>query len=348
MNNIISLNIAIDKYDMKGAIAGFSDQIKESFKIIDQWDQLNQYKNINSILVLGMGGSAIGGDVAKTIAQNSCNVPFIVNRSYSVPKWVDKHTLVIVSSYSGVTEETLSAYNLCKAKDSKLVIISSGGTIIDYANKYSLDRLIIPKGLQPRAALGYSFSIILLLLNKLNLISDQIIKSIYDSIEPLFNLSRELQSSNNNIISLAEALKDTCPIIYGSEDITGVAAFRFRCQLAENAKILSFHHHFPEQNHNEIEGWTFNKDIIERLAIVWLTDKDDHFGVKNRMKVSSELLKSIVKLQITINQSGNNSCIRLLKLIHYLDWLSYYIAILKKVDPTPVERIQKLKSLISR
>jgi glucose/mannose-6-phosphate isomerase len=127
-----------------------------------------------------------------------------------------------------------------------------------------------------------------------------------------------------------------------------VVALRFRSQLAENAKMLSFHHHLPEQNHNEIEGWTVNPDIMERMSIIWIKDQDDQPAIQTRMHISSELLSSCTGIQLTIVQEGINRVERLLKLIHYTDWISYFAALLNDVDPTPVNRIKELKTKISQ
>ena len=189
---------------------------------------------------------------------------------------------------------------------------------------------------------------IILLLNRLKFVPDEDIILVKNAIEPLEMLSLELNCSENSAVKIAEKIHTSCPIIYGSEDLTWVAALRFRGQLAENAKMLSFHHHFPEQNHNEIEGWTVNEDIMRRLTIIWFRDVDDHPGTQARMDISSSLLGSVPGCQLTISQSGAHRTERLLKLIHYTDWISYYAALLNNVDPTPVNRIQTLKDRIAK
>ena len=348
MNKAISvLNTGLDQSDMKGAIAGFSEQISISFSIMKDWISTHEYLDIQKIIVLGMGGSAIGGDVARVIAQNVCTVPIIVNRSYNIPEWVDSHTLVLASSYSGETEETLSAFSQCREKNSPIIVLSSGGKISQLADEYGLEKITVPSGFQPRAALGFSFSFILLLLHRLKFVRDEVITLVKNSIEPIKLLTDELEQTDNSSLAIAEQIQATCPIIYGSEDLTWVAALRFRGQLAENAKMLSFHHHFPEQNHNEIEGWTVNPDIMNRFSIIWMKDEEDHRGIQARMNISASLLKSCAGTQLIITQQGANRVERLLKLIHYTDWISYYAALLNNVDPTPVNRIQELKSIIA-
>ena len=124
MNQSMSgLNVELDQSDMKGAIASFPEQIRTSFSIMKDWQFTNEYLNIQKIILLGMGGSAIGGDVARVIVQNSCVVPMIINRSYNIPEWVDSSTLVLVSSYSGWTEETLNAFALCREQNCPIIVL---------------------------------------------------------------------------------------------------------------------------------------------------------------------------------------------------------------------------------
>ena len=190
--------------------------------------------------------------------------------------------------------------------------------------------------------MGFSFTLLLLVLHRLDFIDKVIIDAVKQSISSIKLLSTDLCNSDNLALKIAEKIHSTCPIIYGSEDMTWIVALRFRGQLAENAKMLSFHHNLPEQNHNEIEGWTANVDIIRRFSIIWIEDIDDHVGTKKRMHISSSILEPICKNQITITQSGEHRVERLLKLIHFTDWISYYAGLLNNIDPTPVKRIQML------
>ena len=318
---IFELDTMLDQSDMRGAITEFPNQIKKSFSIMSTWKARLEYRNIENIMVLGMGGSAIGGDVARVLAQNANSAPIIINRSYNIPEWVGSNTLILACSYSGGTEETLSAFAQCRERNCPIIVLSTGGII--------------------------TFSLVLILLNRLGFVQNQIIEMVEKSIKSLELLSIEMNKDENKALTIAENIHTTCPIIYGSEELTWVAALRFRGQLAENAKMLSFHNHFPEQNHNEIEGWTVNKDIMNRFSIIWLKDEDDHSGTQARMQISSALLESSAGSQFEISQTGKNRVERLLKLIHFTDWISYYAALLNNVDPTPVNRIQELKLKIS-
>ena len=186
INDTLDFIANLDKSNMRGAISSFSNQIEDSFSIIKNVSINENNFNIHSILVLGMGGSAIGADLARVLCQNACNVPIIVNRSYNIPYWVNKFTLVIASSYSGNTEETISAFKKCRKRNCNIIVLSNGGKIIQYAVDFGLDNVRIPEGFQPRAALGYSFTLIILLLNKIGFVNDNIIRLIKDSISSLW------------------------------------------------------------------------------------------------------------------------------------------------------------------
>ena len=342
------LNRSLDQSDMHVAIKSFPKQIEESFAILKKWHPIKNYSSYNKIIILGMGGSAIGGDLVKVVVQNDCFLPIIINRSYSVPEFVDSNSLVLCSSYSGDTEETISAFNRCIEKESTIIIFSSGGKLTEYAQRLGLDYVLLPSGYQPRAALGYSFTFILIILEKIGLISNDILNQVKQTLPQLTELSLELSKESNSALTVAKQIHNKCPIIYGSEETTWVAAVRLRGQLAENAKMLSFHHNFPEQNHNEIEGWTKNNNILKMFSIIWLKDQDDFDGTKLRMEISSFLLKSNIENQITIYQDGSNRIERLIKMIHYVDWISFYSALLNDIDPTPVNRIQELKNMMAQ
>jgi len=350
MNDVINkrINTNLDKSNMQGAISSFPNQINKSFEIMSNWTSIKEYKGIKQIMILGMGGSAIGGDVARLIARNQCLVPIIVNRSYTIPKWVNSNTLILASSYSGNTEETLSSFSKCRERKCPILVLSTGGILSQHSDAMKLDRVEIPMGYQPRAALGFSFSLILLVLEHLGFIDHIVTEDVKTSITSLEKLSIECSQDGNSALAIAKKIHRTCPIIYGSEDLTCVAALRFRGQLAENAKMLSFHHQIPEQNHNEIEGWTVNNHIMNLFSIFWLRDIDEDSGTRARMDISSSILETLPELQINISQSGKNRVERLLKLIHYTDWISYYASLLNNVDPTPVIRIQELKARIAK
>ena len=347
MTNFEQLKQRFDNDDMFDAILGFPNQIESSLKKIKNWSPKHNYSQIKNILITGMGGSAIGGDFVATLSDKFCQIPIIVNRSYEIPNWVNEDTLVISSSYSGNTEETLTALDLVCGKNAHIIAVTTGGKLLEIAEKNNFDIVNVTPGLQPRAALGLSMALNLLLLEKIGLVSDNVMTQFFEnSLDKLKSVSNQYStfSNDNPAIQFAELIHDKFPIIYAGEGWQANCALRMRGQLAENAKILGSNLNFPEQNHNEIEGWTCNKDIIKNTIICWILDKDDHIQVQKRMKITKELLSEYPSNQIELKTEGNSEIERALCLIHLIDWISYYSALLNKVDPTPVERITELKN----
>ena len=336
---------SFDKDNMFSVIRDLYKHIEDSFNIIES-TQINKNNMYNNIIVCGMGGSAIGGDFVKTILLNKLDIPIHINRNYSMPHWVNENTLVIICSYSGNTEETISCFNKTVKLNLKPVVISSGGYILNEAIENKYEYVQLPKGIQPRAAFGYSASLLLLLLNKMGIVHNQFREDLLDSITAIKEMSLLYceVNDNNEALNFSSSIFNKFPIIYGTP-LTNVVSLRFRCQLAENTKILSSHFMIPEQNHNEIEG--FLKADNNNNVIIWIHDIDDEYQNINRIKITSKLVNK-VKKQYFFNESGESLTVRLFKLIYFFDWVSFYGAIYNNIDPTPVNTILKLKSLMSK
>ena len=334
----------LDRERMYTSIYNFPDQIIDS-KLLMSKIVLRHRDEINSILVCGMGGSAIGADLVKSITSDVLDKQISINRDYKLPKWVDNKTLIILSSFSGNTEEVLSCLEDCKINSFKPIIISTGGKLVQNAIEHNFEYIQFENNkIQPRAAVGYSISLLLLLLNRLSLLSDGIVSELDVCHTVLQNYRDELleNESSNCAISFAEALYESYPIIYSSSNIESLA-FRFRCQLAENSKIIASHNIFPEQNHNEIEAFKNSND--QDIAFVWLIDESDSQQNIKRMKTTQGLLKDVgTHLIIKVNEVSRYE--RILKMVNYLDWISYYCAILNNTNPTTIDKINKLKSLL--
>mgnify|MGYP001157165119 CR=1 FL=1 len=340
--------IEIDKYDkdkMIDVIKNLYSHIEHSFEIISN-SSLEKRNNIKNILICGMGGSAIGGDFVKTVLKDELKVPITVNRDYDLPSWVTNKTLVLICSYSGNTEETISCYNSTISNKIKPIIISSGGYILNDAKNNNFDYVQLPPGIQPRAAFGYSASLLLLTFVKIGLINKIYSKQLFDSIDSIKSnsLRHASLSKDNDCLNLANAIYNKFPIIYCTVN-TEVVGFRFRCQLAENSKILSSHFILPEQNHNEIEG--FSNNDTSNYAIIWIKDENDNKHTLKRFDITSTLLDK-VENQYVFSDKSNSLIERLFNLIYLFDWVSFYCAIYHQTNPTPVNTILKLKSLMSK
>ena len=340
---------SLDRSNMYKSIYDFSSNIESAFAIGEKILLNNNYSSINRVVIAGMGGSAIGGDVVRLLLSSSKNIPITVSRNYNLPSWVDENSLVICSSYSGNTEETLSSFDDAKNKNSKIISISTGGFLKDLSNENDLDFIKVPKGLQPRAALAFSFVPIIYLLIKIGIINKEILEKLKNSLAGLYE-SRNLFSQDNDdnpTYNLANHIFNTFPIIYSQDNTTSIIARRWKGQLNENSKMLAFSNVIPEMNHNEIVGWENNSQLLKKISIIWLVDKDNHKRNILRMNQTNSLIKNFSSNQHFIEMNGDTGIERDLKFIHFGDWLSYWCAIFHKTDPTPVKKIDLLKNKLS-
>ena len=336
----------IDKDNMYKSILDFSDNILDAVKLGDSIKFLNDYSSINKIIVAGMGGSAIGGDVTYALVNDEIIIPYLVVRGYNIPTWVDSSTLVICSSYSGNTEETISILGKAQSKGAKVCAITTGGKIGKICEKYNYDKVIIPSGMQPRAALAFSFIPILYILCRLNIISTSITSSLISSSKEN-SKKYSMKNDDNPAWVLAKKIYNKIPIIYADSDRLQTVAVRLKGQICENSKILAYHSVFPEMNHNEIVGWEKNSELFSNYFIIWLFDSAMNERNKVRQKIVMDMLNEIGVDQFKLEVSGDGFIDRFLLLIHYGDWLSYWCAILHKMDPSPVQNIEKLKNILS-
>ena len=341
---------SLDKENMFNAIWEFPDNLSEANKLGQSIKLQQDYRSINSIVVAGMGGSAIGGDVVSVLEKECIDIPFFVCRGYSVPNWVNKNTLVICSSYSGNTEETLAALDDSMIKGAQVCGVTTGGSLAKKLKIENKDVVIIPSGLQPRAALAYSFVPMIKLLQKIGILDTKIDSWLPSVIESLLN-DRELHSQDskeNPVFKLADQIHNKIPIIYSDNSTMNVAALRLKGQICENSKMLCYHNDLPELNHNEIVGWENNSILFDHLFLIWLCDKADHERVKHRIDITQTILNEKKVDQYVIKMTGNLFQVRFLNMIHYGDWLSYWCAIAHNTDPSPVTNIDRLKTELNK
>ncbi len=303
-------------------------------------------KDIQNVVICGMGGSAIGGDLLRAYAAADCAVPIEVVRNYSVPRYVGPRTLVIAGSYSGNTEETLSCYRDAKKRGAALAAITSGGKLGSDCHKDGFPFLIIPGGYAPRAALGYSFMPLLVFFERWGLLPDQrrAIQGLYKTLETCIEqYSFAIPTEANRAKRLALALQGNLPVIYAGQDAFQPVAARWRAQINENSK--SFAHDFvvPEMNHNEILGWNHPEDLVRAFHIVFLMDKDYHKQIEKRFTVMRKILEPVASGISEEHSSGPGLLARLFSLVILGDFVSLYLAFLYKQDPYPIPAIDLLK-----
>lgn len=341
---------SIDTKSMKALIESFPDQVKSAVQK-SLGVSLNLKSDPKSLIVAGLGGSAIGGDLARSIAGPFLNMPLIVVRNYDLPGFVNASSLVFACSYSGNTEETISAYQQARRANAHIICITSGGKLKEMAMADSVPVLSLPAGLPPRAALGHSLMTLLTAMQSM-----KIIPNMADAIEETISLLSELREkyglanpqASNTAKTLAYSLKDKIVAIYGSVGIMDAVAFRWRSQIEENAKNLAFHHNLPEMNHNELVGWQYPQEILRGIGVVFLRDKEDHPQIQRRFNLTRESIGDKAGVIHEVWSEGNSLLARVMSTIYLGDFLSLYLAYLNNVDPTPVKVIQYFKSKLSK
>lgn len=317
--------MTIDSQNMMKVIKGFPAQCREALELAKGISVPEEIKNI---VITGMGGSAMGGDLLKIYLSES-NIPVYVNRDYKMPNFVNEESLVFAVSYSGNTEETLSAHNDAKERNAKIIAITSGGKLADECDKV----IKIPQGLQPRAALGYLFFPMLGVLHNTGI--TRVKNSELNEMLEILKDADKFDEAGND---LAKKLKGKVPIIYASEAL-GPIAFRWKTQINENAKIPAFYNVFSEMNHNEIAGY---KGMDRTYTAILIRDKNDNGRIKKRMDVCKEIMEERVDVE-EVHTEGNGLLARMFSIIYLGDFVSYHMALRIHVDPSPVEIIEAMK-----
>jgi len=317
--------MTLDSQNMLQVIKDFPKQCKEALGLPKG---ISTSEDVNNIIITGMGGSAVGGDLLKIYLNNS-SIPIHVNRDYKLPNFVNENSLVFAVSYSGNTEETLSALNDAKQRNAQIIGITSGGKLAEECEKI----IKIPSGLQPRAALGYLFFPVLGVLHNSN-----IARVKNDDLNEMLNILKQIDKFDVQGEELSKKLKEKIPIIYASEAL-GAIAFRWKTQINENAKMPAFYNVFSEMNHNEIAGY---KSMDRKFAAVIIRDKYDNDRVKKRMDICKEIMEEHIDVE-EVETQGESLLARMFSTIYLGDYVSYHMALLNRVDPSPVEIIEALK-----
>ena len=326
---------------MKELIKDFTNQIAHAIVIGNAYEPSDWNANISNVLISGLGGSGIGGTIAAEVTASEARIPILTNNGYFIPNFVSINTLFIACSYSGNTEETISAAKLAHEEGAKIVVISSGGKLQEMANDNSWDFIGIPGGQPPRASFGLSFPEVLYVLH----VHDIISKKFEKELEAAINLLDENEEAiQQEAMEVTEKLNNKIPVIYAADGYGGVAT-RFRQQVNENAKMLCWHHVIPEMNHNELVGWR-TKD--ENLAVVIFRNETDFDRIQARMKINKETMDQYADSIIEIWSQGDSDLQRALYLIHIGDWISYFLGEKRGVDITEVKVIDHLKGELAK
>ncbi|HEY32746.1 MAG TPA: bifunctional phosphoglucose/phosphomannose isomerase [Dehalococcoidia bacterium] len=340
----------LDPEDMLGRIHEVPWQCQQAWQMAKDFTLPKEYSDINKVLIIGMGGSAIGGDLVSSLAVPESKLPIIVNRGYELPAFVDDKTLVIASSYSGNTEETLSAFNQALETGAKKLAITTGGKLKSIADENGIPVLTFTYRSQPRAALAFSFLPILCFMQKLGVVGDKS-ADVDEALAVLQKLSIKIDetrpASKNPARKLAERLHGHLTVIYGAGLLSEVAR-RWKTQLNENSKAWAFHEVFPELNHNAVVGYQFPPELAEKIVVVLLRSPLLAQPIQRRYEVTCELLKRAGVQYEFVDGEGTSHLSQMLSLVLFGDYVSYYLAILYRVDPSPVEAINYLKEQLAQ
>ncbi len=340
----------LDPGRMHRLIAELPDQLADAWSRIQSLELPADFAKVRQVVILGMGGSAIGGDLARSLTESESRVPVLVNREYTVPAFVGPETLVIASSYSGNTEETLAAFQAAQVLGARLIAVTTGGKLADLARAWAAPLFTFSYPSQPRAALGYSFAAILGILQKLGLVKDMS-EGLSEAVALLKAMQREIgietPIDQNPAKQLARRLESRMPVIYGAGPLSDVAR-RWKTQFNENAKTWAGFDVLSELSHNTVVGYQFPRDMAEHVFVVMLQSALDHPRIHVRFNVTVELLAQHRIPHATVEGQGRSTLAQMLSLVHFGDYVSYYLALLNGTDPTPVAAIDLLKSRLAK
>ena len=338
----------VEKFDPENqfdVLVNSYEQVKEAWETNVDTGKI-ELGRISNVVVSGLGGSAIAGDLLRNFLRGELKLPYQVNRNYNLPSFVNENTLVIISSYSGNTEETISAMNDALKMKAQIICLTTGGKISELAEKNNLTVVNLKKGFQPRYALYSSFFALLKVMQELKLISDQSV-NVNEIIELLKGKGIEYSDNNSRAFQLGEELVGFTPIIYGVSDFTDALAARFKGQLNENSKVHAFFNVLPEMNHNEIVGWETFNEMNNKYKVIQLNEVDYHPQVVKRISVLGELIKKVGGTIINLQSDLSNHKSRLFDLVYLTDWISYYLAVQREKDPSEIDNIHYLKKVLT-
>lgn len=326
---------------MNKITADFTNQLRDAKQIGESAMFNIPTKTIHSVLICGLGGSGIGGKIIDLLLKSDIKIPVVVTNDYSIPNFVNENTLVIASSYSGNTEETLAAVFEGKKRNSEVVAITSGGQLFDLVKENKWNALIVPGGEQPRGMLAYSLVQLLFIFEKYSLVEANYTSLLNEVIDLVDENEKAIKEE---AMALAKNIHSKQVIIYAEQSLEGVAV-RFRQQVNENAKELCWHHVLPEMNHNELVGWAGGNS---NQAIIKLNSSLDFYRTKKRWEICKEIISKYTSSIYEIDAKGASKFGQVLYLIHLTDWISVCLADLKKIDSVEVDVIIHLKSELGK
>jgi len=330
---------------MKQLVEGFAQQLRDAMDIGEKATVTFSGPKYSNVVIAGMGGSGIGGNIIQSYVADKLEVPVLVNKSYQVPAFVGLGTLFVASSFSGNTEETITAVRAAMNSDASVGFVTSGGELLRIAQEENMPHIVIPgESKQPRACLGYSVVEMLYLLHYAGLLDDTFKTELRQALNLLEEQAGIIKVQAS---ALANNFHTKLPVLYVSSALEPVA-LRFQQQLNENAKQLCHVNTFPEMNHNEIVGWQHPESLYKELAVLLIKSTYDHPRVKLRMELSKKVFESKVQDVLELESQGATYLEQALYLIHLFDWVSVFLAELNNVDANAIDNSDYLKGELSK
>ena len=340
------------RYDPDGMLSdlhGLPGQCRQAWEKANKFALPPDFKDIDKLVICGMGASAIGGDLLRSLTFELSKPLVFVNRGYDLPAFVDSKTLVITSSYSGNTEEILSAFTQTLDTRCKKLVITTGGKLGNLAQEKNVPIFTIDYHGQPRAALGYSFIPLIALLCKTGFLENKSsrVEEMARTLEALLhNVAENVATPLNPAKQLAGKLFGKLVVIYGAGILSTVAQ-RWKSQCNENSKAWAFYETFSELNHNAVVGYEFPKEVAGKVFVIMLRCPSLHPRILSRYQITSEILEKVGVGHEIVDSQGKEHLTQMMSLVFLGDWVSYYLAILNHSDPTPVKAIDYLKKRLS-
>ena len=341
----------IDKSNMLDTLIEFPNQIKEAVEIANAVNMETFFK-IDNVIITGMGASGISGDIVSSLFRDKIDVPFYVNKEYDLPKWVRKDTLTIFFSYSGNTDETISAFKIASQKKCRIITISSGGKLQELSEKRGVTHITIPSGYQPRVAIAFSLFSLIVILKRVGLLRNEIETEINETIvlikELVDSINKTIVEEQNPAKQIARRIFNNIPQIYGWGIYSPIAT-RWRQQFNENSKVIARAETIPESNHNDIVGWSLNPEVSKNFSCILFRDRDmESLAMSTRLNFLKNLYEGLAANIIEIHPKGKKRLSKIMYMLVLGDFISCYLAVLREIDPTPVDIISELKQSLEK
>lgn len=340
----------LDPGGMGAAVAGLPEQCRAAWDEARRLELPADYKEIERIVILGMGGSAIAGDVFRLLLARECPLPVLNPRQYALPPYVDGRTLLVAASFSGNTEETLSAFEQALATPAKKLVLTTGGRLLTTARANGVPAFVFQFRGEPRAAFGYGLMPLLAVADALGL-TQGVARDVEEAIAAMESLrsriGEEVPTGENAAKQLAARLVSRLPVFYGSGVLTEVA-HRWKTQLNESAKVWAFYEELPEASHNAIVGYGLPAEAARLTFVVHLRAPDLQPRLALHYEFSQRALAEAGVEHTRVETQGRSALAQAMTGVLIGDYVSYYLALLNGVDPTPTTPIDNLKAWLAQ